>query len=159
MKLLVLFFFSIILHPLHVSVTDIKFDEKDKELEITSRIFLDDLEAAIRQDVQQPTLDILQPKTGTADDLIRAYWLKNITVTVDRKKAKVTYLGYELEGDVVLVYSYAPGIKKVNEITIEQKTLTELFDDQSNIVHVTKAETIRSLRLTRQATTDTILFN
>lgn len=147
------------MHPLHVSVTEIKFDEKDKELEITARIFLDDLEAAIRQDVQQPTLDILKPTNGTADALIGSYWLKNISILVDRKEAKVKYLGYEIEGDVVIVYSYAPGIKKLNHITITQQTITELFDDQSNIVHVTKAETIRSLRLTRQTTSDSILFN
>jgi hypothetical protein len=159
MKLLILYFLSVALHPLHVSVTEIKFDEKDKELEITSRIFLDDLETAIRQDLQQPTLDILQPKTSTADALIGAYWLKNISVLVDKKEAKVKYLGYEVEGDVVIIYSYAPGIKKLNQITISQQTITELFDDQSNIVHVTKAETTRSLRLSRQTTTDSILFN
>ena len=35
-------FFS--LHPIHVSVTEIEYDEKDRALEIMMRVFVDDLE-------------------------------------------------------------------------------------------------------------------
>ena len=35
-------------HPIHVSVTEIEMDEKDKRLEIMMRVFTDDLELTLR---------------------------------------------------------------------------------------------------------------
>lgn len=158
MKLLSLFFLTFALHPLHVSVTEVKFDEKDKELEITSRLFLDDLESAIREQLKQPTLDILQPTTGTAEEVIGNYLLQNLQIKVDGKLTKLKYLGHEVDGDAVIAYLYAPGIKKMNSITVMHSSITELFDDQSNLVHVTKNNTTRSLRLHRQSLTESLTF-
>jgi hypothetical protein len=56
------------LHPIHVSVTEIEFDEKDKALEIMMRIFIDDLEVALRQDQKDPVLDILNTQEKAVND-------------------------------------------------------------------------------------------
>ena len=52
----------IYLHPIHLSVTEIQYSEKDNSFQITSRIFIDDLELSIRNKLKQPKLNILQPK-------------------------------------------------------------------------------------------------
>lgn len=152
--------FSAFLHPLHVSVTEIKFDAKDKELEITTRIFLDDLEEAIRLERKQPTLDITQPGSGlSTDQLLVEYLAKKLTIKVDGKAVKITFLGHEIEGDVVIVYAYAPGVKKIKGIEVTHTTITELYEDQSNLVHVTKEEKTKSLRLMRSLPTDKLQFD
>jgi hypothetical protein len=51
--------FAFSMHPLHISVTDIEYDEKAKSLEIMSRIFMDDLELTMRNRLNQPDLDIM----------------------------------------------------------------------------------------------------
>ena len=38
-------------HPLHVSVTEIEMDDKDKRLEIMMRVFMDDLEVTLRRKI------------------------------------------------------------------------------------------------------------
>src|SRR5882762_9160240 len=51
-------------HPLHVSVSEINYSEKDKALQITSRIFIDDLELSIRHQRKEPDMDLLAPNNG-----------------------------------------------------------------------------------------------
>ena len=45
---------SRLFHPLHVSVTEIEMDQKDKRLEIMMRVFMDDLEVTLREKYQKP---------------------------------------------------------------------------------------------------------
>jgi hypothetical protein len=148
------------LHPLHVSVTEIKFDPKDKELEIVSRIFIDELEEAVRKEVNKPSLDLLNPGTdATIDQLVSQYLSGRLKISVDGKAAKIKYLGHEIEGDAMIVYAYAPAVKKLSAIEVYHSTITELYDDQSNLVHVTVGEQTKSLRLMRDSLTGKLLFN
>jgi hypothetical protein len=152
--------FTTFLHPLHVSVTEIKFDAKDKELEVTTRIFLDDLEEAIRQERKQSTLDITQPGAGlTTDQLLNQYLSNRLQIKVDGKNVKIIFLGYEIEGDAIIVYAYAPGVKKMKEIEVTHTTITEVYEDQSNLVHVTREDKTKSLRLMRSQPTDKLQFD
>jgi hypothetical protein len=156
------FFLSLImtaLHPLHVSVTEIKFDPKDKELEITIRIFLDDLEEAIRQERKLPTLDITNPGAGqTTDQLVSTYLSTRLTTKVDNKAVGIKYLGHEIDGDAIVVYAYSPGVKKIRSIGVYHSTITEVYEDQSNLVHITLGEKTRSLRLMRDTPSGNIVF-
>ena len=56
------------IHPVHVSVTEISFDGKEKELEIVSRIFWDDLEKSIREAKKLPELNLMEPGTTLTTD-------------------------------------------------------------------------------------------
>jgi hypothetical protein len=160
--MIVSFFLSLImtaLHPLHVSVTEIKFDPKDKELEITARIFLDDLEEAIRQERKLTTLDITNPGSGlTTDQLVSTYLDTRLTTKVDNKAVAIKYLGHEIDGDAMVVYAYAPGVKKMKSIEVFHSTITEVHEDQSNLVHITLGEKTRSLRLMRDTPRGSIVF-
>ena len=45
----VFFFGSMAIHPFHVSVCEIEFDQKTEALQITQRIFLDDIETWVKK--------------------------------------------------------------------------------------------------------------
>ena len=68
----------IYLHPIHLSVTEIQYSEKDNSFQITSRIFIDDLELSLRNKLKQPDLDILQPKNGLTLDQMALDYLKGV---------------------------------------------------------------------------------
>ena len=42
------------LHPVHISVTEVEYSAKDKTLQFTSRIFIDDLELSIPSALSDP---------------------------------------------------------------------------------------------------------
>lgn len=138
------------IHPIHVSVTEIAFDEREKELEIVSRIFWDDLETAIRETKKQPELNLLQPGTGiTTDQLIAEYLQSRFKISLNGKPQKIKYLGHEVEGEAILCYIQVVNVKRFETIEVSSSVITELYDDQSNLVHVTVKAIVKSLRLMR----------
>jgi hypothetical protein len=147
-------------HPIHVSVTEISFDEKDKELEIISRIFIDDLESAIRQAKNKPELNLLSPGSDTSiDKLVSEYVQAHFKIKLDGKEQKTVYLGHEIENEAILCYVQVPNVKKWKTIEVANTIITELYDDQSNLVHVTVREKVKSLRLMQNNPSGKLTFD
>jgi len=151
--------FAAWLHPMHVSVTEIEMDEKEKRLEIMMRVFVDDLEITLRRNFKQPELDVLEPKGQTLDELMTAYLKGRFQIALDGKQQIVKYLGHERDHEAFIFYVEVDKVKKWKSIQIQNSIITEIYDDQSNLVHVTLAETVRSLRLTRAKPIDIITFD
>lgn len=148
------------LHPLHVSVTEIEFDQKDRALEIMMRVFIDDLELSLRNSLNQPELDILNPPKGvTVDDLADNYLSKHFMIALDNKPQKTVYLGHEREAEAFVFYIEVKNVEKWNTIRIHNDIIMATYDDQSNIVHVFVGDNVRSLRLTRNTPADELTFN
>jgi hypothetical protein len=147
-------------HPMHVSVTEIEFDEKEKELEIMSRIFIDDLEKTLQKSLKQPELDLLDPKNGlTIDQMVEKYLTEHVRISLDNKMQTINYLGHERDGEALVFYLLISKVKKWKTILIQNDVITETHDDQSNLVHVTVRETVKSLRLTRDKPSDKLTFD
>lgn len=146
------------LHPLHVSVTEINFDEKDKSLEIMMRIFVDDLETTMRKRHDIPDLDILNPKGRTLDEMMREYLNHSFTISLDGKRQTLNYLGNERDGEAFIFYVEVPKVRKWNRIAVANSVLTEIFDDQSNLVHVTSGGDVLSLRLNKNNPSGVLTF-
>lgn len=146
------------LHPLHVSVTEIEMNEKNKSLEIMMRVFIDDLEVVLREKIKQPDLDILTTKVPTVDQMMEDYLKIHFKLSLDNKPLAVKYLGHEQEGDAFIFYIEATNVKKWKTIQVQHDILMETFHDQSNLVHVTLLGVVRSLRLTRDHATDKLTF-
>jgi len=142
-----LFFF---LHPIHISVSEINYSEKDKALQITSRIFIDDLELAIRAQRNEPEMDLLEPKNGlSTEKLVTNYVNIHLGIKLDGKTQKLTFLGIEREDPALICYIEIENIKKFKTIEVRNDIIMEIHEDQSNIVHVTYKDPIKSMRLTR----------
>jgi len=147
------------LHPIHVSVTEIEMDEKDKRLEVMMRIFIDDLELTLRKRLNQPELDILSKTEAERDVLISKYLGERFKVKLDGRLQKNNYVGHEQEDLAFIVYIELPQVKKWKTIQIQNDVIMETHSDQSNLVHVTVRETIKSLRLTKSNPIDKLTFD
>lgn len=151
---------SVFLHPMHVSVTEIEFDEKDKALEIMMRVFIDDLELSIKNKLNQPDLDLMEPKNGkTIDQMVSEYLKSNFKISLDGKPQQTVYLGHEREDDALIFYIEVSKVKKFKTIQVQNTIITETHEDQNNLVNVTVRQTVKSLRLTRSTPVDKITFD
>jgi hypothetical protein len=160
LSILAITFLGASVHPIHVSVTEITLDEKEKELEIVSRIFLDDLETAIRESTKQPELKLLEPGTGViTDQLVSAYLTPRVKVSLKGKIQKIKYLGHEIENDAMICYIQVTNVKKLDAIEVFNSVITELHEDQSNLVHVTVKGKVKSLRLMRDNPSGKLTFD
>ena len=151
--------FLLFLHPIHLSVSEINYSEKDKALQITSRIFLDDLELSIQNELNEKELDLLEPGKGrTTQQLINDYVTKRLTIKLDGKIQKLNFLGFEREDPAVICYIEIKNVKKFKSIEIKNDVIMETHHDQSNLVHVTYKGPVKSLRLVRDKPSDVLTF-
>jgi len=145
-------------HPLHVSVTEIEMDETDGRLEVMMRVFMDDLELTFRNEYKMPELDILAATSLSVDQMTEQYMADHFKISLDNVPQKIQYLGHEQEGEAFIFYIEVDKVKKWNTILIRNDILMETYRDQSNLVHVTSNDTVKSLRLTRNRPADKLVF-
>ena len=151
-------FYLFLLHPLHLSVSDIKYNQEAKSLEITQRLFADDLEDALRH-FNGSKVDVLNPADPKQlSDLIGSYLQQNFRLQLNGKQIPVKYLGYEIDQDAVWAYMEVPNVRKVQSIGVQSTLFFELFDDQVNLVNVDKEGKIRSLKLTSSQKRDQLNY-
>ena len=154
-----LFLLTASFHPLHVSVTEIEYDEKEKELEIMVRVFLEDLEKGIQNQQEQPELNLLKPIAGhTTDALVGEYLKSHLTLSVDGNALPLHYLGFEEEGEALIGYIQVTEVGAWKAIEVTNNLLMEVFEDQSNIVHVIQQKKIKSMRLSHNNPTGKLSF-
>lgn len=155
----ILYSILLLFHPIHISVTEIEYNEKVKALQIITRIFIDDLESAVRSRTQQPELDILHPPKGlTTEELLSGYLKDHFKIKLDGKDQKMNFLGYEEENFAFVCYIEIENVKDFKVAEVTNTVITDLYDDQSNLVHITYKGPIKSTRLMRDKPSDKFTF-
>ncbi|GAB1446599.1 hypothetical protein MASR2M41_23880 [Flammeovirgaceae bacterium] len=155
----ILYSFLLLFHPLHISVTEIEYNEKAEALQIISRIFMDDLEVAIRSKTGLKELDILNPKNGlTTKGLLAEYLKEHLKIRLDGREQQLNFLGYEEENFAFISYIEIEKVKSFKVIEVENTVMTETYDDQSNLVHVTYKGPIKSMRLMKNKPSDKFTY-
>ncbi len=146
-----LFFFVLAafnVHKFYVAIYQINFVPEKKRIEITSRIFVDDLNAALEKKFQQKT-HIGEPNENS-DDVVKMnqYLLEQLKVKVNGKPKTIVFVRKEMESNVVVGYYKILDVKTVNSIYVRNSSLMELFSDQQNIIQTSFNGKKQSLLLT-----------
>lgn len=162
LKLLYTVFISLFLadHPFHISVCDIEHDAESKALQISQRVFMDDLEVGLEAFHKLENVDAYKPKDiKRLDSLISAYLEAKLFIRINGKDVSFNYLGSELEGDARWAYLEVPDVPSVTEAEISNLILTESFDDQENIIHLKVNGKLKSHRLSKDEKVVTFKFD
>ncbi len=140
-------------HKFYLSVTNVYYAEEEDALQITTRIFIDDLEEVMQERYGiKPGLATEEEVASIADRYIEKYLRTKFLVALDGAPAKFVFLGKRYDTDVVICYLE---LKKVNfdslaSITVQNEVLTDLFPEQKNIVHFKWKENKKSFLLTKE---------
>lgn len=139
---------SFVLHKFYVSVTQIDYVPNKKRIEITSRIFIDDLEKALNKKYKTKLNITSTNEISEAEEYIKAYIKEKIKISINKKPQVIEYLTKEVEGDVIIIYTKIAISKKINTFEVYNSLLTETFQDQQNIVHTNINSNKKSFLLT-----------
>lgn len=146
------------LHAFHVAVCEIEFDDNSRQLEITHRIFLDDLELALTE-WSSERVDVLNPTDSKKlDEMIGKYISEKTVYTLNGKTVSANYLGSEKEESVMYCYQVITDVKKVKSLKVRNTLLMETYDDQKNIVHIECGDQMKSLKLSDSETWGEVTF-
>src|SRR5258706_16143551 len=137
----------LVLHPLYISVTEISHNAKDKTLEISCKMFTNDLEATLEK-TAHAKVDLSEPKDKKATDkLITDYVGRHLQIKIDGKTVALHFLGSEKEADGTWSYFQVNDVPAVKRVEILNSLLYDNFDQEINIIHASVGGEKKSMRL------------
>ena len=137
-------------HKFYVSITQVDYEAEERSLQITSKLYTDDLEAAIEQQASEVELRLgTRKQAKDADVHIENYLRERFKLTVNGKATNWQWVGFEVEHDVTWCYMEASKVKQFKTIKVENSIFTEVYKDQANVVDVNRGSETQSLLLGR----------
>ena len=135
------------IHPFYISVTEFNQNAKDNTLEISCKMFAEDLEQILEKNYKKQ-LDIsLDKDKANFDKYIPDYVSKHLVLVIDGKAVKLSYVGYETERESAYCYFQIDGIATLKKIDITNSILQDFNQEQINIMHVVVNGIRKSLKL------------
>ena len=141
MKLKNLYFLFIIIpllafttHKYYLSLTQIKFKEESKAVQIIINVFMDDIEIALNKDYGIDLQLATKKELKNNDVYFKRYLENKLQFKINTFKKEFTYIGKEYDGDLVYFYLEIEDITEVNSIEITNKILLTHFPKQENLI-------------------------
>lgn len=142
-------------HKYYVSITTIDVNVEDGTLECSIKMFTDDLERAIEASGRYDVSITEYGSDKLVDSLIMDYVCRRLSIRYGTPSLEETHREYPLlacrpvgfETDVDLTWVYIEYKQPGNETyAIKNACLTEVFEEQQNIVHIRKeGKVVKSL--------------
>jgi hypothetical protein len=126
-------------HDIHISLTELRWNEESGIFEVSIKIFIDDLELALGKE-HAPGLFIGTPKElKNANEYIANYLTKHFTIVIDGTRLTPSFLGKEVSEDFLAVWCYVEfpaEIHRSNKCILTNDILLDIYDDQRNIMDI-----------------------
>jgi hypothetical protein len=123
-------------HPFYMTVTEINHNAQQKIVEISCKIFADDLETVLKKSSGNKIQLSNQNNKAENDKLIAGYIVKHLQIKIDDKPVILQFVGTEKEDEAVWSYFQVNDISNVKKIDIINDLLYESFDSEINLMHV-----------------------
>jgi len=135
-------------HRFYTAIYQINYVPQKKMLQITTRIFDDDLNEALKKQYSKRTF--IGSEKGTPEDIVlmKKYLSDKFKLIVNGQLKSMEFLSQENENNVLICYFRIKDIFKINSLKIENSILIELYPEQQNIIQFNNAGEKKSLLLT-----------
>ena len=121
-------------HRFYTAIFQINFVPQKKTVQITTRIFMDDFNDALKNQYHKTTFLGTEKETEADIDLMKKYLAEKFRLTINGKFQPMNYLSKEIEDNVLVCYYKINDVSKINSLTVENSILTEIHPEQQNII-------------------------
>ena len=150
--------FQKVKHPFFVSVIDINYKQKERALQLSVKLFTNDLEDALRR-TSKKKIDILNPiNKAETDSILFNYISKRLNININSKKQTLNFIGYEKEEEAIWTYLEIKNSAQPKKINIDTKLLYDFLPQQINIVHIDINGIKKSSKVTNPASNIEFIF-
>jgi len=141
-----------------MAIFQVNYTPEKKMLQITSRIFVDDLNLALEKKYGKKVY--LGSEKESADDqgVLKKYFSENLQIKVNGQSKPVVFLSKELDGDVLICYCRVTDIAKLHSAEITNTLLTHWNSEQQNILHFTAFGEKKTVLFTSSNKTEVLKF-
>lgn len=134
-------------HPFYVSVTEIAHNPQSKTLEITCKIFADDLEDILKKNYKTTVNLTSEAQHEQNNRLVSDYFTRHLALAADSKPVRLSFVGFEKESESAYCYFEVSGIAALKKLDVSNSILQDLTQEQINILHVTVNGSRKSYKL------------
>lgn len=136
-----------LLHPFYVSVIELEHNAEEKTLEISCKIFTDDLEAILLKNYGTLVDFKVVAQKETQNKLVTDYIQKHLVIKADGKPLKLEFVGFEEEREAIWVYCQVSGVATIKKLELDVSILHDYNESQINLVHARVAGERKSYKL------------
>lgn len=145
---LVFAFSSFAIHKFYVSIYQINYVPQKKMIQITSRIFIDDMNAALEKKFNKKAFVGTDRETENDVALMKKYLAEKFIIKVNGTTKPMNFISKEIEANVIVCYYSIKEVSKITSLNIENTALLEVNEEQQNIIQANISGEKQSLLLT-----------
>jgi hypothetical protein len=124
-------------HKFFMGIYQINYAPEKKMVQITSRIFVDDLNKALEKKYKKETQLGTQKESPEDIVLLQKYLSEKFKIKINGVFMPMTFLSKEMESDVLVCYLSIKNISKVKTLETTNSVLMDWESGQQNITHFT----------------------
>jgi hypothetical protein len=141
---------SFVIHKFYVSIYQMNYNADKKRIEITSRMFLDDLNTVLQKN-HKKEFTFGSNKESDADvAILKQYIKKHLVVSVNGVRKDIVFISKEIDGHELVCYMKINEIEKIKTLDIQNNSFFELNDEQQNIIQFKSKGKKQNLVLTKK---------
>jgi len=126
---------SAALHEYYVSVTRANYNPASARLEISMKLFTDDLERTITENTGEVLKLSDVDDADAAEEFFDAYLRSQLTFTQDGNLKELTFIGFEPGPDETWLYAEIE-MPARGTFLVKNTMLFDVFSEQINIMHI-----------------------
>lgn len=147
-----------VLHPFFVSVIEINHNPKEASVEISVRVFTEDLEKTL-QKYTTVKVDMVNPTDKAfLEKQISEYLSQKLKLSINGQPATMKYIGHELQKESVWSYFEITKVRELKKLEVNCSLLFDYEKSQTNIFHVKSKGIEKSYKLDYPATATSFDF-
>ena len=128
----IIFYFLFSIHPIYISVVEI--NSKENNLEIVFKIFRDDLEDGIKNNLKKNVSIDSQSKVELNNKIIQEYLNTVISIKVNDEKKELLFSDFFLENERIKINAKISNSSLIDTIEIYNEILIDVFSNQKNVI-------------------------
>jgi hypothetical protein len=150
---------SFAFHKFYMGVFQVNYAAEKKMIQITSRIFIDDLNSGMEKKYHKKTFIGTEKETPEDLELFKKYLSENFAIKINGQSKPITFLSKEVEaGDVLVCYSRIKEVEKFKNLEILNTILVDWNAEQQNITHISAFGTKKSVLFTESSRKEVLKY-
>jgi len=134
-------------HRFYLSLTEVRMDSKKQTLDVSCKLFTDDLEDALLKKYGKKIDLSTSSKNKEAQELVYKYINENFKVNVGGKLQTLTFVGFETEADATWCYLESAPFTSKGRVSILNTLLYDYLPEQSNMINCYRDDLEKSAKL------------
>lgn len=140
---------SFVTHKFYLSVYQIEHNTTKKRVEVTARIFIDDIEKAMKDKYKKDFYLTTSDETKDAKEYLHNYLNSQFKLELNGEPQQLEFIKETVEDNQLICYFKVNYSKKITTFGLLNSILLNSFSNQQNLVHVNMNGEKESFLLTK----------